>query len=175
LVRSDPVVKPWTEKMVKEFEEENPNIKVKLQDIPQDQIDQKLQTMIAGGNVPDVWSANWADSGFATYNGLGALLDLTEYIEKDPDSVKGIDEKLLDIYTIDGKTYGVPILAMGSYIFYNKDLFDEAGIDYLPTDWDDKSWNYDKMIEIAKKLTKDVGDINNQVFGLLNTNHGNRD
>src|SRR5699024_7247013 len=67
LVRSDPVVKPWTEKMVKEFEEENPNIKVKLQDIPQDQIDQKLQTMIAGGNVPDVWSANWADSGFATY------------------------------------------------------------------------------------------------------------
>ncbi|MFS0612225.1 ABC transporter substrate-binding protein [Lederbergia ruris] len=175
LVRSDPVVKAWEEKMVKDYEAENPNIKIKLQEVPQDQIDQKLQTMIAGGNVPDVWSANWADSGFATYQGLGALLDLTPYIEKDPDAVEGIDEKLLDIYTIDGKKYGVPILSMGSYIFYNKELFDEAGLEYPPTDWDDKSWNYDKMIEYAKKLTKNIGDKNEQVFGLLNTNHGNRD
>lgn len=175
LIRSDPVVKPWAERMVEEFTEENPHIKVSLQDVPQDQIDQRLQTMIAGGNIPDVWSANWANSGFATYNGLGALLDLTEYIEKEPEAVEGIDEQLLDIYTIDGKIYGIPILAMGSFIFYNKELFDEAGVDYLPTDWDDLSWDYDKMVEIAKELTQDTGDINTQVFGLLNTNHGNRD
>ncbi|GIN70852.1 sugar ABC transporter substrate-binding protein [Bacillus sp. J14TS2] len=175
LVRSDPVLKAWEEKMVKDFEAENPDIKIKLQEIPQEQIDQKLQTMIAGGNVPDVWSSNWADSGFATYQELGALLDLSPYLEKDPDAVEGIDEKLIDIYTIDGKKYGVPILAMGSYIFYNKELFDEAGLDYPPTDWDDESWNYDTMVDYAKKLTKNIGDKNNQVFGLLNTNHGNRD
>lgn len=175
LIRSDPVVKPWAEKMVEEFMDENSHIKVSLQDLPQDQIDQRLQTMISGGNVPDLWSANWADSGFATYNGLGALLDLSEYIEKEPEAVEGIDEHLLDIYTIEGKTYGIPILAMGSFIYYNKELFDEAGVDHLPTDWDDLSWDYDKLIEVAKELTNHTDDMNTQVFGLLNTNHGNRD
>ncbi len=79
LVRSDPNLIEWEHRVIEAFEDENPGIRVQLQTIPQGEIDQKLQTMIAGGNVPDVWSPNWADSGFGSYYAMGALKDLTPF------------------------------------------------------------------------------------------------
>lgn len=49
-------------------------------------------------------------------------------------------------------------------IFYNKTMFQEAGVDPLTTDWNDKSWTTDKYLEIAKQLTKREGDTTTQ-FG----------
>ena len=174
LVRTDPDMIEWEKETIKNFEKEHPNIKVKLETIPQAEIDQRLSTMIAGGNVPDVWSSNWADSGFATYRQMGALLDLTPYIENDAQQLKGIPENLMDIYKIDGKFYGVPMLSIGSFVFYNKDLFDEAGLEYPPTDWNDHSWDWDKAIEYGQKLTKDTGKSSEKVYGLYNGDSANK-
>ncbi|WP_413378157.1 ABC transporter substrate-binding protein [Alkalihalobacillus sp. 1P02AB] len=168
LVRSDPAVSKWYDEMVEGFEAENPHIKVNLQLVPQDEIDQRLTTMIASRNVPDVWSPNWSNSGFATYNNMDALLDLTEFLERDPKVLEGIPENIADIYNVDGGTYGIPMSNTTSLLFYNKDLFDEAGVEYPPIDWDDTSWDWDAMVEKAKQLTKDIGDPNNQVFGVIN-------
>jgi multiple sugar transport system substrate-binding protein len=53
-------------------------------------------------------------------------------------------------------------------VYYNKDLFDAANVPYPPTNWEDQSWNFDKLRETAQKLTKDIGT-SKQVFGALNT------
>lgn len=175
LVRSDPNLIKWEHRVIEEFEKEHPGIKVRLQTIPQGEIDQKLQTMIAGGNVPDVWSPNWADSGFGGYHKLGALKDLTPYIEQDPEVVEGIDETLLEIYRTEEGTFGLPILSMGSFLYYNRDLFDAAGIEPPPTDWEDKSWDWDAMIEAAKAITENDLPPTQRVYGILNDNSPNRD
>ncbi|PAD92395.1 ABC transporter substrate-binding protein [Shouchella clausii] len=175
LVRSDPNLIEWEHRVIEEFEKEHPGIKVRLQTIPQGEIDQKLQTMIAGGNVPDVWSPNWADSGFGGYHKLGALKDLTPYIEQDPEVVEGIDETLLDIYRTEEGTFGLPILSMGSFLYYNRDLFDAAGIEPPPTDWEDKSWDWEAMIEAAKAITNNDLPPTQRVYGILNDNSPNRD
>lgn len=175
LVRSDPNLIEWEHRVIEEFEKENPGIKVRLQTIPQGEIDQKLQTMIAGGNVPDVWSPNWADSGYGTYYALGALKDLTPYLEEDPNVTDGIDETLLDIYKNDEGVFGLPALAMGSALYYNKDLFDEKGIEYPPTDWEDKSWDWNAMIETAQAITDNDLPPTQRIYGLLNENSPNRD
>ena len=167
LVRTDPNMIEWEEETIKKFEELHPNIKVKLETIPQSEIDQRLSTRIASNDMPDVWSSNWANSGFATYRGMDALLDLTPYFENDAQQLSGIPEKLMDIYKIDGKIYGVPMLSIGSFLFYNKDLFDEEGLEYPPTDWNDTSWNWDKAIEYAQKLTKDNEKSSDKVYGFL--------
>lgn len=174
LVRSNPDLIEWEHRVIEEFEAEHPNIQVRLQVIPQGEIDQKLQTMIAGGNVPDVWSPNWADSGFGTYYGLGALKNLSPLIEQDPDIIDGIDDSLIDIYTMDDGVYGLPILSMGSFVYYNKDLFDEAGLEYPPTDWDDKSWDWDKMIEYGQAITDKSKSPTERVYGVLNNNTPNK-
>jgi multiple sugar transport system substrate-binding protein len=174
LVRTDPSMIDWEKEMIAGFEKEHPNIKVKLETIPQAEIDQRLTTMIASGKVPDVWSSNWANSGFATYMKMGALLDLTKYIERDKAELETINKDIMNIYNIDGKIYGIPMLSIGSFLFYNKDLLDAAGLKYPTTDWDDRSWDYNKMLDYAKKLTHDVGNPEKQVFGILNNDSPNK-
>jgi multiple sugar transport system substrate-binding protein len=169
LVRTDPNMIDWEKDVISGFQKANSNITIKLEQIPQAEIDQRLTTMISSGKVPDVWSANWANSGFATYNKMGALLDLTPYVKTDADKIATINKDIMNIYNINGKILGIPMLAIGSYMFYNKDLFDKAGVPYPPTSWDDKSWTYDKMLDTAKKLTHDVGNADKQVFGILNS------
>ncbi|MCY9518326.1 ABC transporter substrate-binding protein [Paenibacillus apiarius] len=170
MVTSNPAKQPWYEQTVKDFEAKYPNIKVKLMTFPYAQIDQKIQTMISGKNMADVWSSNWSEAGFATFNQLGILLDMTPYLEKEPDVVKGIDPRLLDIYKVDGKTYGLPMLNYGTFLFYNKDLLDAAGLPYPTTDWEDQSWNWDKMVEYGTKLT----DKSKQQYGLLYDDTANK-
>ncbi|SHE11986.1 Lactose-binding protein precursor [Chlamydia abortus] len=164
LVVSNPYKQAWYENTVKTFEAEHPHIKVKLMTLTQTDVPQKLPTMVASNTMPDVWSANWG-GGFATWKGMDLLMDLTPYIEKDPQAVEGIDPRLLDVYKIEGKIYGVPMLHYGFFLFYNKDLFDKEGIPYPTTDWDDQSWTWDRFVEVAKQLTKDTGKSSDKQFG----------
>ncbi len=100
---------------------------------------------------------------------MGALLDLTSFVQSDAAALGTINKRIMDIYTIEGKTYGIPMLSIGSFLYYNKELFDKAGIPYPTTDWNDQSWDYQKMLGIAQKLTHDVGDADKQVFGVRNS------
>lgn len=165
VMAADPDKKAWQDAVIASFEESHPHVKVRLENIPYDQFDQKLTTLISSGKAPDVWNPNQADSGFATYMKMGALKDLTPYIENGAPELKTMDPNLLNIYKIDGKNYGIPLVSNATYLYYNKDLFDAAGLPYPTTDWDDQSWNFDAMLETAQKLSHDVGDARKQVFG----------
>lgn len=151
LVRSDPHSTPWAKEMIKDFEKSHPNITVKLINVPQAQIDQKIHTMIAGGNLPDIVAANWANGGFMSYE--NQLLNLNPYIKKDPHVLDGFIPKTVNLWKVNGQLKSLPISSLGSFLFYNKDLFDKAGLKYPPTNWNDKSWTWAKMVSDAKKLT----------------------
>jgi multiple sugar transport system substrate-binding protein len=73
--------------------------------------------------------------------------------------------EVLDIYNIEGSQWGVPFLTTGSYLFYNMELFDEAGVPYPTTDWDDESWTWDAALDIAKQLTVNPEDPMNAIYG----------
>lgn len=163
---ADPERDPWVQDRLKTFNDSHDNIEVKVEYVPYDQFDQKLTTLISSGNAPDIFPSNAADNGFATYMNMGALLDMTELYNRDQSELL-LDDKLVDIYKNSGKLYGIPYLALGTFLYYNKDLFDKAGVDYPPTDWDDKNWNFDKYQEDAIALTHDVGDLQKQVFGTM--------
>ncbi|MCM3630888.1 sugar ABC transporter substrate-binding protein [Paenibacillus glycanilyticus] len=138
----------------KKFEEANPNIKLEIISVPYDQFDSKMNTMVAGGTPPDVWS-HWGQSGFVDYNVRDMVLDLTPYMNdfNNPN----ISQSTLDIYKIDGKQKGIPLNIYSSMIFYNKDLFDKAGVtvpNYKPGD---PAWTWDEFVELAKSVSKDYG------------------
>jgi multiple sugar transport system substrate-binding protein len=99
-----------------------------------------------GGNYYDYWWRN-----------LPQALD--EYIKADKWNVdEYFQPGLMDIYKINGKHYGLSQLTTyGSMLVYNKDLFDKEGIKPPPVDWEDASWTFDKMLEMALKLTKNPG------------------
>lgn len=69
----------------------------------------------------------------------------------------------------DGNThvYGLDICNVGPVIFYNKDLFEEAGVEPMPTEWD-KRWTWDEFVENMKKLTKVSDDGTTTQYGTCN-------
>lgn len=142
------------EKMIAGFEAENPNIKVEYEIVSYNDYFTKLQTVIASGTGPDTFELNYET--FVTYASKDVLLDLTSYINEDNFDVNIYNKKALDAFKFNGKQYGLVESFSNVVLFYNKDLFDGAGLDYP-----DASWNWDKELEVAEKLT----DKENGIWG----------
>lgn len=168
MVRTGPVENNWEETVVKPaWEKENPDIALNLLIIDQDDIAVKREAMIAAGEPLHVWSTNWGGDGFASDRHRGLITDLTPLIERDKLDTSVFIPEVLKIYQSEGKTWGLPFLTTGTYVFYNMDLFDEAGIAYPTTDWEDKSWNWDAYLDLAKQLTKNYDDPSTAQYGLI--------
>lgn len=164
-VRSQNVENAWENTYaIPTFEKENPNIKVNLVIVPWADFDTKMDTMVAAGTPPDVWS-HWGPSGFADYVARGLAADLTPFIQQDNYDLSDFNPAVLKIYNVGGKYYGIPMSIVGSNIFYNKDLFDKYGVPYPTTNWDDTSWTYDKFLDMCKALTHVTGDPATDVYG----------
>ena len=168
MVRTSTTENPWEQDVViPAFEAENPDIKVSLLIIDQPDIAVKREAMIAAGEPLHVWSTNWGGDGFASDRARGLITDLTPLIERDNVDMSAFIPEVLAIYENEGKQWGLPFLTTGSYVFYNMDLFDAAGLDYPPTDWEDKSWTWDSYVELGKQLSQNVDDPINATYGIF--------
>ncbi|QOT08314.1 sugar ABC transporter substrate-binding protein [Paenibacillus sp. JNUCC32] len=134
--------------LIEQFEEKHPNITVKTQSAPYGQFYQKLDTQIAAGQAPDVWLSDGVY--VMKYAQRGAAKDLTDWIAKDlkADEYYGLDFNK----DADGRYWGVPQGIQVGVLFYNKDLFDKAGVAY-PTN----EWTWEDLKASAAKLTVDAG------------------
>lgn len=128
-------------KIVNAFEKANPDITVKVTTLPYAGYDTAQQTDIAAGSESDVFDID-GSSNYGPLQANGVLAEL-----------KGVDSKLynkglLDTYQTGGKQYGLPTSFSDVVLYYNKDLFDAAGVSY-PTD----KWTWADETAAAKKLT----------------------
>lgn len=108
----------------------------------------KLETSLTGGSAADVVWMNVLH--VEEYADAGILKDLSE-IGKNLDVDANFPEVLVNGYRVDDKLYAIPKDFDTNALFYNKDLFDKAGVPY-PTD----DWTMDDLKETAKKL-KEAG------------------
>ncbi len=155
----DPNIQEMEQAMVDKFEESHPGIKVELTAIANPDYWTKMSAMAAAKQMPDVFAMS---SGYVeTFAYQGAILDLTAYAEKDlnqEDYFWGIMDKSFDV---EGKIYAIPFAWVGSVLYYNKTMFDAAGLEY--PDW---GWTWNDFLNAAKVLTKDTdGDGKTDVWG----------
>ncbi len=116
-----------------------------------------LKAQLAAGTAPDIvgpvgkagrasFQGAWADVGALA---TGANYDLSKY-----------DPALLEFTKDEGVLVGIPFALFPSFIYYNKDLFDEAKLPYPPhkvgEQYNGKEWNLETMSELAQKLTVDA-------------------
>lgn len=148
-----PVIKASLER----FKEKYPKITVQHEDITEGYYD-KLNTMVASATLPDVVNLRTFDM-YDWYR-KKSLLDLTPHINADQEfDVKKIVKPILDSCFHEGKYWGMPYDASVVVLFYNKDMFDKAGVKYP-----DESWTWDKVIEAGKAMTTGSGA--SATFGL---------
>lgn len=131
--------------IVDAFQRDNPGITIAVETVPYADYATKLQTAVAGGTEADTYELEFGS--LVSYAQAGALADIT-----------GIDTSayapsLVTAYQSSGKQYGLPESFSNVVLFYNKDLFDAAGLPYPTNDW---TWADEKAA--AEKLTdKDAG------------------
>lgn len=145
------------------FGQEN-NAKVELEQVPGNEHIQKIQTLAAGDQLGDVIHVFTGDSSFQMFFSSGVLVGLDEYINADKYDMNQYYKFCADGCKVDGKYGGLPFKGHPSRcgIFYNKDLFDAAGVK-VPTN----DSTYDDLVAAAKKLHKQSGsDV--EVYGWTN-------
>jgi multiple sugar transport system substrate-binding protein len=120
-----------------------------------------LTAQIAAGNSPDIVGPVGTEGrGFFP----GAFMDLQPLVDQFAYDTSDIDPAFLDFYRDQGELIGLPFAIFPSALYYNEDLFDEAGLDYPPhavgdpytLNGEEVEWNFDTLAEVAKVLTVDA-------------------
>ncbi len=148
-------------KMADEFEKANPGIKIKIQVTGWDDYWTALEAAGTGGSLPDTF---WMHSNeIYKYASNGMLLNLNDKIKASNKVEMGKFPKgLVSIYNFKGNQYAIPKDYDTIGLWYNKTMFDKAGISY-PND----KWTWTDLYNAAKKLTKPDGS----QYGILTPLH----
>ncbi len=128
--------------------EEGKNVEFQFEEIPTtDAFNQKIKLLISSGDLPDI-VFNGGNNITEMAARSGKVADLTPYFDADPEWKALFDQTSLDFNTVDGKIYGVPVSKEISYIYYNKELFEQAGIEAPEVAF--ASW--DEFFDACEKL-----------------------
>jgi multiple sugar transport system substrate-binding protein len=122
---------PFLKKVVGEFEQANSDIKVNLQVIGWDVLEQKVNTMVSTKQMPDILNLNH----YAAYAGDDLLLPLDEVVS--PVLKAKFYESFYKAGELNGKSFALPLLASVRGLYYNKDIFDKVGIKDPPKTWEE--------------------------------------
>ncbi|HEY0237620.1 MAG TPA: sugar ABC transporter substrate-binding protein [Friedmanniella sp.] len=136
--------------LYQKFHAAHPNITVEFQDVPAEEIEQKLTTQIAGGNPPD---AAYVDAGtVATFASRDALTNLDPYIARSTIvDAKDYAPAFKAFTQVDGGMHGLPFDGESTALFYRKDRFADAGITAPPKTWDEFQADAAKLTDPANK------------------------
>ena len=147
--------------IVADFEAANPKIKVNVEVSDWDAYWDKLKTQLAAGTPPDVFAMD--APLYLDYQSRGVLLNIQPYLDKNPDMLKDVYPQTLEAYKTSDGYYGLPRDFQTIVLFYNKDMFDKAGVAYPTADW-----TWEDLRAAAKKLTKDTnGDGKTDQYGFV--------
>ncbi|MHB8588280.1 MAG: ABC transporter substrate-binding protein [Candidatus Dormibacteraceae bacterium] len=142
-------LKPTLEKITNDFNQSQSNVTVQLQVYPDyNTLNTKTLASLAAGNPPDM--AQCYESWAARYNQSKALADMTPYINaKDGLSSAELSDffpVFLNDGKLNGKQYMLPFNKSDFVLYYNDDLFKQAGLTGPPQTWDE-------FFSDAQKLT----------------------
>ncbi len=134
----------YVTKLVPDFEKENPDIKIKVQQIPWTAAQEKLVTAFASNNTPD--ACQLGNTWVPQFAALNAIIDLDNFIRNSQQIKK---EKYFNgiwqTNIIDDKVYGIPWYIDTRVIFYRKDIFEKAGYKNPPRNWAE-------LYDLSKKI-----------------------
>lgn len=134
---------------IKAFEKTHPDIDVVGHDAFPCQDPKTFDAKLAGGQMEDVFYTYFTDAGHVV--DINQAADITSYV-KDMKGYNDIHQSLRDVYTVDGKIYGVPRTNYSMGLLYNRKLFRLAGLDpdKPPATWEE--------VRAAAKKIADLGE-----------------
>ncbi len=155
---SSPAEDALVQQNLNNFTKAHPNIHINWSPIPGD-YPTKMRANVASGTVPDVFYLT--PGMLSEYISSGKLLNLSPYMGKDGVKASDYYSALINPFTCtSGQVYGLPKDWNSLGVFYNKQMFQAAGLPF-PT----ANWTWDDLKNDAQKLTKNPGTPNS-VYGI---------
>jgi multiple sugar transport system substrate-binding protein len=152
--------------VVPKVKEKLPKVDLTFDTAPSSDWAVKLIASYAAGTPPDI------HHGFAgiviSLYAQGQALELSPFIKRDKVDLAPYGGLQYDPDMCrSGKTWELPIdSSLTTMVFYNATMLQQAGLPLPPTSWKDTSWTWDRMLDMAKKTTKNWGEAD-AVYGLL--------
>lgn len=151
-------------RVVDEFNESHPHIRLELEVAESTSADDGLETMLAEGRAPDITGPT---SNLIMYRYQDYWLDLDPLVAEADYDLSAFHPAMVDYYRIgaDDTLVALPFAIYPSALWYNKDLFDEAdlayppheyGAPYIAADGSERVWDIDTMEMLARELTLDA-------------------
>jgi multiple sugar transport system substrate-binding protein len=140
---------PFFQKVIANFEAANPTIKIDHLDIAGSEFYDTINAQGVGGNLPDVWYTRTFD--VPVYASKAWTTNLQPLIDRDAEEVNVDDFWPAEVAQMmwQGNLYALPYDFSNVGIYYNKKMFDEAGIDYPP-----ETWKWGDLLDLALKFVK---------------------
>jgi multiple sugar transport system substrate-binding protein len=149
------------QRMLEQFHATHPNIQV-FYTLDPENLEEKMARDFRAGTAPDVFAG--CCSFFPIWGQEGHCLNLRPYVQADLDRLTLEDwdrAQYRSYFTRDGRQYALPKYHGALALYYNKDLFDEYGVDYP-----DASWDHTDYAEAMQRLTADRdGDGQTDLWG----------
>jgi ABC-type glycerol-3-phosphate transport system substrate-binding protein len=134
---------------IAEFEAAHPGVKVNWLDRKGTEFNAFVQTQLVGGTPPDV--VEFQGMLWLEYQDQDLLVDLAPYLKKDAGFEKGFEPAITDYWKTAGGVWGMPAQWGKTLLHYNKPMFNAAGIDGPPKDWDELLADIAKTTDPAKQ------------------------
>lgn len=135
-------MKGTLEEIISDFENKNPDIKVKLTNVPD--AGTVLKTRITSDDIPDVINSYPQNADFQEWAKAGIFEDLTG-----KDYLKNLKKGSAEVYTIEDKVYSVPLTSNAWGFYYNKNAFKELGLE-IPKTWS----KFEKLVKTIQDKDK---------------------
>lgn len=136
------------------YHAENPDVTIELAEYDATEYDTQMIADLAAGSAPDIYVQKNLKNFWTYYDG-GQLMDVSDVTE-------GLDPATggADFYEVDGASYAVPYRQDSWVLYYNKDLFEQAGVEEP-----DGSWTWDDYATAAKDLTSGLEGAGSDALG----------
>jgi ABC-type glycerol-3-phosphate transport system substrate-binding protein len=128
-----------------DFKAANPGVEIEWLDKKGPDLPAFYQTQIVAGTPPDIVDLQgeiWVD-----YAANGGLVDLTPYLEKEPDVAKRFNPDYFSGWAYKGKTYLLPFYVSKTLLYYNKTMFNQAGLGGPPQ-------SFGEILGFSEKMAK---------------------
>jgi multiple sugar transport system substrate-binding protein len=138
------------------YEQEHPNVTINIETFDNEPYPTQLQTRLGGNDAPDCFELQLGD--LPAYIGQDVIMPLTDMMNNTSSDLSVLTQKSKDAFSINGTAYGLPYSYSTVVLIYNKDLFDQANIDYPADDW---TW------EDADAAAEKIKALGNDYYGLI--------
>lgn len=155
------------DKWAADFMAAHPEVRIDHQTVPQEYVT-KIQTLYAAGTPADIYRYLQEVTPIITVAEKNMHLQLDDFVAADSYDIDDFRPDAVNLYRWEDKLYALPRDYGNQNIFYNIDLFEEAGVPFPTANWEDRGWNFETFLDAATNLTKREGDRTTQWGFLVN-------